>query len=167
MIVDRLRSLTQFLPLAGWILIGSFPGPVQAQKRPELLLPPVTPESQVRQTHSLCQPGGAGAEFTKTELYFGLSKADGATISDAEFERFVDQTVTPRFPAGLTWLTAIGQFRSAQGTLVREASRLLILLYPLGDRDSHLKIEAIRSDYRRTFQQESVLRVDSQTCAAF
>jgi Protein of unknown function (DUF3574) len=167
MVADRLRRLTRSLTLAGFILIGSFPGPAQAQKRPELLLPPVPPESPVRQTHALCQPGRAGAEFTKTELYFGLSKADGTTISDAEFERFVDQTVTPRFPAGLTWLTAIGQFRSANGTLVRESSRLLILLYPLGDRDSHLKVEAIRVAYQRTFQQESVLRVDSQACTAF
>jgi hypothetical protein len=68
MVADRLRSLTQVLTLTGYILIGSFPVPAQAQKRPELLLPPVTLETQVRRPYSLCQPGGAGAEFTKTEL---------------------------------------------------------------------------------------------------
>jgi hypothetical protein len=75
--------------------------------------------------------------------------------------------VTPRFPDGLTLLTGIGQFRDASGTILVEGSKLLILLYPRRDRDADAKIEQIRSDCKRVFQQQSVLRADDASCVSF
>ncbi len=43
----------------------------------------------------------------------------------------------------------------------------VILLYPLADPDSDWRIEEIRSAYRDHFQQESVLRIDDQSCVTF
>jgi hypothetical protein len=114
-----------------------------------------------------CKALGPGAPFARTELYFGLSKANGATISDAEFGTFIDQEVTPRFPDGLTLLSGSGQFKNAKGALVREPSRILILFYPLGGPEPNQNLEAIRSAYKTTFQQESVLRADAPACVAF
>jgi hypothetical protein len=99
--------------------------------------------------------------FIRTELFFGSLKPDGSLVSEEAFLAFLDAEITPRFPDGLTLLTGLGQFLNAQGDIVQEPSRLLILLYPVGERrDSSEKIEQIRGRYKRMFDQESVLRAD-------
>ena len=105
--------------------------------------------------------------WNRTELYFGSAKPDGSVVSESEFMKFVDAEVTPRFPDGLTALTGYGQFRNAAGMIVKERSMVLILLYPLQMRDTHRKLEEIREAYKRAFQQESVLRVDSLARVSF
>jgi hypothetical protein len=105
--------------------------------------------------------------WSRTELYFGTNKPDNQPVTDAEFTRFVDTYVTERFPDGLTLLTAYGQFRNSRGELIREKSFLLILLYQPQMQDAGKRIEEIRSVYKDTFSQESVLRVDSFSFVSF
>ncbi len=112
-----------------------------------------------------CEQRLDGDFWIRTELYFGLSKPSGR-VTEAEFNNFVDSAVTPRFPDGLTLLRARGQFRDATGQVVEEGSRLLILLYPFS-RTSSRAVDAIREDYKLTFQQQSVLRVDEKSCISF
>jgi hypothetical protein len=102
-----------------------------------------------------------GELFVRTELYFGSLKPDSSHVTKEEFELFLHDVITPRFPEGLTLITGLGQFRNASGETIREHSRLLILLYPVEDRqDKSEKIETIRKRYKNRFQQESVLRLD-------
>jgi hypothetical protein len=99
--------------------------------------------------------------FTRTELFFGSLKPDGSLVSEEAFRGFLDAEITPRFPNGLTLLTGLGQFLNARGVVIQEPSRLLILLYPVEERrDSSEKIEQIREQYKRMFDQEAVLRAD-------
>lgn len=103
----------------------------------------------------------AADKLFRTELYFGFGKNDGSEVSDAEWEAFLATEVTPRFPEGFTVLYANGQFRTASGKIVRERSRVIVLLYPKKARSvSSSKIDAVRQAYARLFDQESVLRVD-------
>lgn len=106
-----------------------------------------------------------GNIYARTELYFGLSTPNGVVTED-EFQNFVNTEVTPRFPNGLTLLSGKGQFRDATGTLIKERTKLLILLYAFNN-ESSTAVEQIREAYRKTFQQESVLRVDEQSCVSF
>jgi Protein of unknown function (DUF3574) len=151
--------------LISLFLMGAIAPTVYAHPKPELLTQPIA--AKPSQPTLRCKTLGPGELFARTELYFGLSKADGSIISDADFGKFIDQEVTPRFPDGLTLISGLGQFKNAAGVIIREPSRLLILFYPLGDRENNKKLEAIRSAYKSTFQQESVLRTDAQTCVAF
>ena len=106
-------------------------------------------------------PPFTGAWFARTELFFGTAKPDGSEVTIGEFQQFVDDKITPRFPDGLTLLRGLGQFRGSNGVIVQERSLLLILLYPVETRqDSSQKIEQIREAYKKLFQQESVLRAD-------
>lgn len=114
----------------------------------------------------LCSHPLKGSVFARTELFFGRSKPNGATVTDAELKAFIDREVTPQFPDGLTLLSGTGQFKNSTGAIVKEQSTLLIVLYPLTD-DRGVAIERIRQSYRTAFQQESVLRVDAQSCIAF
>ncbi len=118
-------------------------------------------------------PGESSAQrlpqglWNRTELYFGSSKPDGTEVTEAQFKQFLDQEVTPRFPDGLTVLTGYGQFRNSANVIIQERSTELILLYPLQMPEANRKIQEIRESYKRAFQQESVLRVDSLATVSF
>jgi len=104
--------------------------------------------------------------MARLELLFGMSRADGRSVAESEWQMFVDREVTPRFPQGLTVMSGSGQWRSSDGTIAKERSRMLIVWYPTRG-ESEASIEAIRSAYKARFSQESVMRVDSSSCVSF
>jgi uncharacterized protein DUF3574 len=113
------------------------------------------------QAEQASSPAFVGERFIRTELYFGSLKPNKTHVTDAEFQAFLQDVITPRFPEGLTLLTGRGQFLDASDEIVRERSRVLILLYPVAvQQEKSEKIEEIREAYKRCFQQESVLRTD-------
>jgi Protein of unknown function (DUF3574) len=114
----------------------------------------------------LCSNVLNGSIFMRTELVFGMSRSGGPDITEAEFQSFIDDQVTPRFPDGLTVLSGNGQFKDSRGTIVQEKSKLLILLYPFA-RATSSKVEEIRREYQGMFQQQSVLRIDEESCVSF
>lgn len=122
--------------------------------------------SRVFSEQRFCKYRLHGELFSRTELFFGLSRATGPDITEAQFQNFIDTKVTPRFPDGLTLLSGIGQFRDSAGTTVQEGSKLLILLYPF-NKQNNLAVEEIRTEYKDDFQQQSVLRVDERSCVSF
>ncbi|MFF4603440.1 DUF3574 domain-containing protein [Streptomyces sp. NPDC001339] len=132
--------------------------------------PAVTPASAPASV-SVSQPPSAvlGDPYVETSLIFGTAHPDGSPpVTDRQFRGFVDAFVTPRFPEGLTVQQGQGQYRDAHGTIERERSYELILLYPVSRKGpSGRKIEEIRSAYTQRFGQESVARVDHRTSVDF
>ena len=104
--------------------------------------------------------------FVRYELFMGRSGPDGEVVSDEEWEAFLADTVTPRFPDGLTGLDGRGQWRDSAGLVQRERSKLLVILAPPGDGPA-VPIGEISDGYKRRFGQESVLRVVSEACVSF
>ena len=91
----------------------------------------------------------------------GMSIPGGAMVSDEAWEKFLADFVTPLFPDGFSILSGRGQYREASGTIAKEPSHVLVFLYKKADRKAAgLKVEQIRSEYKKRFAQESVLRVD-------
>lgn len=125
------------------------------------VLPDVASRPAVVAEHDK-RPPFVGDRFARTELYFGTARPDNQPpVSEAEFQSFLDNNITPAFPDGLTLLKGLGQFRGANDVAIEEDSFLVILLYPAeARRESSAKIEQIRKDYKEAFQQESVLRSD-------
>ncbi len=105
-------------------------------------------------------------QFVRYELFMGRSGPDGEVVSDEEWEAFLADTVTPRFPDGLTVLDGRGQWRDSAGLVQRERSKLLVILALPGDGPAGL-IGEISDGYKRRFGQESVLRVVSEACVSF
>ena len=99
--------------------------------------------------------------YYRTDLFFGRSIPGGGMVSDEEWEKFLAEVVTPRFPDGFTIVNATGQYREKNSKVDKEPSEVLIFLYPASRRTaSRRKIEEIRQTYVKTFRQESVLRLD-------
>jgi len=108
----------------------------------------------------------AGQERLKTaQLFFGQQINGKSSVSDADFHQFVEDELTPRFPDGLTVLNADGQWRAAGNPLVRDASKVVLIVLPSrGDASS--RIEAVQGAYKRRFRQDSVLVLTQATCVS-
>jgi len=101
----------------------------------------------------------------RESLGFGTAKPDGMVTRD-EWDAFLRDTVTPRFPQGLAVLESAGQWRGADGTIVREPSHMLILDHA-DDAASETAVREIIAAYKTQFQQEAVFRARSRACISF
>ncbi|AQW52593.1 DUF3574 domain-containing protein [Streptomyces violaceusniger] len=104
-----------------------------------------------------------GKPYVETRLFFGTERPDGGPpVTEKQFLAFVDRQITPRFPAGLTIHDGRGQWRDQNGTIERERSYEVILLYPTSEAPTQdPRIERIRTAYERQYAQESVARADA------
>ena len=104
--------------------------------------------------------------MARLELLFGTGRRGASLVSEREWSAFLDEEITPRFPEGLTVLSAYGQWRGQSGTISKERSIVLVIWYePNQSREA--AIEAIRLAYKERFAQESVMRVDGLSCVSF
>jgi hypothetical protein len=99
----------------------------------------------------------------RTTLYFGLTHRAG-TVSEKQWQAFVRKQVTPRFPEGLTVWEADGQWHRSDGRIARERAKVLLLVH---DDTAAVRgaLTALVTDYKREFQQESVLWETVPVCA--
>ena len=110
-------------------------------------------------------PAGDSA-LVREIVYFGRNRPGGGTVTDAEWQAFLDQVVTPRFPRGFSIVEATGQWRGQSGVVERERSEILTLLHGGSDADRRAVAE-LAAEYKRRFRQEAVLRERTPTCARF
>ena len=156
------------LGLAAAVLVGTgLVGGTVAAADPVVPLRPEPTMTAAAPTSAPTSAPPSGDPFVRTELFFGTERP-GPDVTDAQFQSFVRRVVTPRFPDGLTQYDALGQFRDSSGRIVKERSKVIILLYPERDaRSSSERVEQIRDLYETAFDQESVLRADSLDLVSF
>ncbi len=104
--------------------------------------------------------------FAEYQLFFGRSSAGVEVVSDEAWTAFLADTVTPRFPDGLTVVDGAGQWRGSSGVIERERSKVLIILTAPGEEGMRLTDE-ISQEYETRFNQETVLRVVRTACVSF
>ena len=83
-------------------------------------------------------------------LYFGTGKPDGSVVTAAEWQQFLREEVTPRFP-GFTHWEAHGSWKD-----VPEETHVLQVVHGPGHEGD---IAAIIDAYKKRFAQEAVLQV--------
>ena len=112
-----------------------------------------------------CEDGGE--LWQEYRLFMGRS-ADGIeVVSDGEWEAFLADTITPRFPDGLSVIDVAGQGTNADGTLERERTKMLLVLVPPTDNTALNRMNEIAAEYKQQFNQNSVLRVITEACVTF
>jgi hypothetical protein len=115
------------------------------------------------------QPPGGGCTpplkpALEIDLYFGRDKPGGGEVSDAEWAAFLVDSVTPRFPDGLSVLNVEGQHRDPSGHVVRERTKLLVVV--VFDAPEHReKVRDIVEAYVKRFGQHGVFRAERAVCA--
>ncbi|NJM59304.1 MAG: DUF3574 domain-containing protein [Oscillatoriales cyanobacterium RU_3_3] len=132
-----------------------------------LFVVPVLPPAVARAGQTAISDANTSQKnFLKDELYFGLSKLNGETVSESEWQEFVKEIITPRFREGLTVLDGSGQFLNSAGILIREKSKIVILIYE-SSAEKEGAVNEIIETYKRRFQQESVLRTTTEVKVSF
>lgn len=66
--------------------------------------------------------------WIREELYFGSDMPDGGIVFEAQWREFADSVITPRFSEGFTVLEGRGQYRYQDGRIVKERTRIVVLL---------------------------------------
>ena len=100
-------------------------------------------------------------------LYFGRNVGNGLAVTDSAWTVFVQQVVGVRLPAGFTYWSAEGAWRDSSGRQVREPSFVVEVVHAPGSAGADSAIVAIIVEYKRRFNQQSVLRVLSPGRASF
>jgi len=123
------------------------------------------PPSEV--TPKVCS-GVDGFSSLQVTLMFGLGRpGGGGPVTADEWSRFVRDTVTPRFPDGLSMIETSGQWRDRKTNVVtHESSRYIQIITP-DTPDVADRIQAIRTAYKAQFSQQSVGLQISRGCASF
>ena len=111
---------------------------------------------------------GAGEEPMRTaQLFFGQNIGDKPGVSDADFRKFTDEVLTPRFPEGLTVLDGGGQWTGPENKLIREAAKVVVLVLPKDHGDTQRKLGEVRQAYVARFHQDSVMMISQRACVSF
>ena len=109
--------------------------------------------------------GASSAPQVRTTLYFGLSRSKGPAVSELEWQLFLRDDVTRRFPDGLTVWEATGQWRTPTGSIDREQSKVLLLVHADTPAARQL-VQSLIDSYRKAFDQQSVLWESARVCVA-
>lgn len=121
--------------------------------------------ADVQVTTSECEDGGE--LWTEYRLFMGRNVDGVEVVSDADWGAFLEDTVTPRFPDGLSVFDVAGQGSNADGTIERERAKMLLVLVPPTDETAVNRLNEASTEYKQRFNQNSVLRVIAPVCVAF
>jgi hypothetical protein len=108
--------------------------------------------------------GASSSAQLRTTLYFGTNRPNGS-VSELEWQLFVRDEVTTRFPDGLTVWDAYGQWRPPGGELTQERSKVLLIVHDDSDAAKKGVLDVI-ARYRKIFEQQSVLWETARVCVA-
>lgn len=108
--------------------------------------------------------GATSAPQLRTTLYLGLARPKGS-VSELEWQIFLRDEVTRRFPDGLTVWEAEGQWRTPAGSIDHEQSKVLLLVHP-DTATARQSVQAVIEAYRKTFEQQSVLWESARVCVS-
>jgi hypothetical protein len=113
--------------------------------------------------HPTCPAGMRQARTA--QLIFGRDIGDHLGVGAADWRAFLDREVTTRFPDGFTVLDARGQWRGRGGALVREPSKILLVVLS-GAPGEEERLAGIARAYKSQFRQQAVLMIEQDACAA-
>jgi hypothetical protein len=103
--------------------------------------------------------------MTRVEMFFGLSIKGRGPVMPREWQRFTAEQLTRTFPLGFTVLDGTGQWMNDAHRIVRERSKVVIVVADntgLAD-----KLTRVADAYKKRFSQQSVGIVTHPVCAKF
>lgn len=119
----------------------------------------------VDEDEGICPVGfDSGVEY---QLFFGLDDSEGNRVSVEDWEAFVADTITPRFPGGMTIIDVHGQWQEPDGNIQREETILVRGLIAEHGDDSLRLVDEISAEFVRRFDQDPVWRIVRDACYGF
>ncbi len=94
--------------------------------------------------------------WQQTVLYLGREMPGGGTVSDADFQGFLEQVVTKEFPQGMTVFDGYGQMQNDDGNIVKQSTKAVLLVHKRGDA-VNASIGRVIDSYRERFGGPQVM----------
>lgn len=98
----------------------------------------------------------------QTELHFGLSTLNGGTVSDSAWEQYSATCLGKVFSNGFTTLKGTGKWLNTETKIVESEPTVMVIAANKKNRRLSMQIDSAIAVYKRTFHQQSVLRVDKK-----
>ena len=105
--------------------------------------------------------GASSKSQVRTTLYFGLQRPKGS-VSELEWQMFLRDEVTLRFPDGLTVWEAEGQWKTSDGAIGHERSKVLLLVHA-DTLDAHAAVQGPDVDYCPAHARQQLLPLGGAT----
>ncbi len=96
------------------------------------------------------------------QLFFGRS-----AVSDAEWQDFVENNITPAFPDGFTIVDGKGAWRAPGSVRTLSESSEVLLIEAPATPDVLVRVETLIEAYKQRFHQQSVGLTVEEVCARF
>lgn len=110
---------------------------------------------------------GMGLPVIVFTLYFGESISGRRDLTDAEWQQFLDGTITPNLPNGYTHWDAQGAWMNpVTRKTIKEPTKVLAVALPVSEA-SLASVNRIREGYQSQFHQQIVGMTAGQACGTF
>lgn len=103
----------------------------------------------------------SGVEY---QLFFGQDDSEGNRVSGEDWDAFMADTVTPRFPGGMTIIDVHGQWQEPSGNIQREKTILVRGLIAEPGEEGLRLVNEISDEFVRRFDQDPVWRIVRDAC---
>jgi Protein of unknown function (DUF3574) len=101
------------------------------------------------------------------QMYFGQSVKNRGPVTKKEWNAFLLNTVTPRFPDGFTVHDAYGQWMNTEShSVIREKTKVIVVA-TADTASAKMNIAQVADTYRTLYKQQSVAIVSNAGCSAF
>ena len=97
-----------------------------------------------------------GYKYVKTEMYFGRNMTDGTSVSHEEFNKFLNEIITPLFPMGLTVHDVNGQMFDGK-QIEKELSFVVVIVHE-PTVDYNKKVDKAIDSYKTHFKTTQVMQ---------
>lgn len=111
-------------------------------------------------------PTPIGREMFRTEMIFGMTQENGDPVTEVQWQKFVDDAIAVWFPGGFTIVDGLGRWRNAEGKVVDERSKILVIFHD-GDVKMFKALDELGFMYRARFGKQAVIRATGQTWVTF
>lgn len=110
-------------------------------------------------------PDRAEQHVLVTELVLGTSAQNAAYVGDRDWQQFLVDTVTPRFPDSIASRDGFEQHWDKTGNgIVRQNTKVLTITAENNEL-TQKKLEEVVLAYKSRFRQNAVMRTDQVACA--
>jgi len=117
--------------------------------------------------HEITCPFSGEKQVLIVQLFLGQNVRGQRSLSQREWNLFLRQSVTPRFPSGFTVYDADGQWMTPlTGRIGREKTKVIVIAMQ-NTPTARNRIENLVAAYRNRFHQKSVGILTGVGCGAF
>lgn len=103
----------------------------------------------------------------RTDLYFGTNIPTGGNVTPQQWKEFSDQVITSYFPEGYTEWNAVGKWKDTETKLTISENTKVVTFLGKPTKERNASLDTVTQKYIRKFQQQSVLRIDSNPKVKF